>query len=242
MALQLQLLEHTLVINLVEREDRRLSVSVQLKKIGVSNPEFIHAIKTKDGAIGCSMSHIKCIELARKNNWDYVCVVEDDFKCVDPKIFTSSLSKFQQNSIRDNISWDVLLIGGNNCPPYYKIQNVDYCVQITNCQSAIAYVVKREFYDTIIQNFREGVGKLMRDPSNKHQYAVDMYWKHLQQSGRWFLLTPLTITQETSYSNIEDKVINYDHLMLDIDKPWVFNQFNHQNALQNMICIKSKSL
>ena len=34
MALQLQLLEHTLVINLVEREDRRLSVSVQLKKIG----------------------------------------------------------------------------------------------------------------------------------------------------------------------------------------------------------------
>lgn len=242
MALQLQLLEHTLVINLVEREDRRLSVSVQLKKIGVSNPEFINAIKTKDGAIGCSMSHIKCIELARKNNWDYVCVVEDDFKCVDPEIFTASLSKFQQNSIRDNIPWDVLLIGGNNCPPYYKIPNVDYCVQITNCQSAIAYVIKREFYDTIIYNFREGVGKLMRDPSNKRQYAVDMYWKHLQQSGRWFILVPLTITQETSYSNIEEKVINYDHLMLDIDKPWVFNQFNHQNALQNMICIKSKSL
>ena len=40
MALQLQLLEHTLVINLAEREDRRLSVSIQLKKIGVLNPEF----------------------------------------------------------------------------------------------------------------------------------------------------------------------------------------------------------
>ena len=238
----LNLLEHTLVINLVEREDRKLSVIVQLNKIGVLKPEFINAIKTKDGAIGCSMSHIKCIELARKNGWDYVCVVEDDFKCVDPETFKSSLSKFQQNSIQDNISWDVLLIGGNNCPPYYKPVNIDYCVQITNCRCTIGYVIKREFYDTIIHNFREGVGKLMREPTNKREYAIDMYWKYLQDSGRWFLLTPLTITQETSYSNVEDRIINYDHLMLDIDKPWYFNQFNQQNVLQNMICIKSKSL
>jgi hypothetical protein len=234
----IDLLEHTLVINLGEREDRKLTVFVQLRNIGVKNPERVAAVKTKDGAIGCSMSHIKCIELARKNDWDYVCVVEDDFKCVDYEKFKTSLSKFQQKSIQDNIPWEVLLIGGNNCPPYYKIPNVDYCVQITNCQSAIAYIVKREFYDIIIQNFREGVGKLMRDPKNKREFAVDMYWKHLQSSGKWFILIPLTITQETSYSDIEGKMINYDHLMLDIDKPWFFSQFQTQKILQNMVCIK----
>ena len=236
----MNLLEHTLVINLVEREDRKLTVSHQLKQIGVINPEFISAIKTKDGAIGCSMSHIKCLELAKKRDWEYVCIVEDDFKCIDHIKFKKSLSNFQNNYVKDNIQWDVLLIGGNNCPPYYKIPNVEYCVQITNCRSAIAYVVKREFYDTIIQNYREGVGKLMRDPKNKREFAVDMYWSHLQCSMRWFIITPLTITQETSYSDIEGKIINYDHLMLDIDKPWVFSQLQTQNVLQNMVCIKSK--
>jgi GR25 family glycosyltransferase involved in LPS biosynthesis len=238
----MNLLEHTLIINLIEREDRKLTVSHQLKNIGVVNPQWISAIKTKDGAIGCSMSHIKCLELAKKNNWEYVCVIEDDFKCVDPSTFKSSLSLFQKNSIKDNISWDILLLGGNNCPPYYKIPNVEYCVQITNCQCTVAYIVKQCFYDTLIQNYREGVGKLMRDPRNKREFAIDMYWKHLQYSGRWFILIPLTITQETSYSDVEEKVINYDHLMLDIDKPWYFSQFQSQNILQNMVCIKGNGV
>jgi len=238
----MNLLEHTLVINLIEREDRKLTVCHQLKQIGVINPECISAIKTKDGAIGCSMSHIKCLEIAKKNNWDYVCVVEDDFKCIDHTTFKSSLLKFQNNSVQDNINWNVLLLGGNNCPPYYKIPNVDYCVQITNCRSAVAYVVKRDYYDILINNYREGVGKLMRDPQNKREFAVDMYWNRLQIYGKWFIITPLTITQETSYSDIEGKIINYDHLMLDIDKPWVFSQFQTRNTLQNMVCIKGNGI
>ena len=234
----IDILTHTLVINLGEREDRKLTVFIQLQNIGI-NPERVAAVKTKDGAIGCSMSHIKCLEIAKKSNWEYVCIVEDDFKCIDPLKFKSILLKFQENSVKDNIQWDVLLLGGNNCPPYQTIPNVDYCVQISNCQSAIGYVVKKEFYDTMIQNYREGVSKLMRDPKNKREFAVDMYWKRLQSSRRWFILIPLTITQETSYSDIEAKVINYDHLMLDIDKPWIFaNQTYMQNRLKNMICVK----
>lgn len=238
----LNLFEHTLVINLDSREDRKINVLIQLKKIGIHNAERISAVQTKDGAIGCSLSHIKCLEFAKKNNWEYVCVVEDDFKCIDPEKFISSVSKFNKNSIKDNIQWDVLLIGGNNCPPYYNLPNVDYCVKISNCQTTIGYVVKRDFYDTLIHNYREGVSKLMRNPDNKKEFAIDMYWKHLQHSGRWFLLIPLTITQETSYSDVEGKVINYDHLMLDINKPWLFaNPLQTKNTLMNMVCIKGNN-
>lgn len=235
----ISLFEHTLVINLEEREDRRLTVFAQLKKIGIQHPERIAAIKTKYGAVGCSMSHIKCIEHAKKNNWEYVCVIEDDFKCVNPEKFQSSISKFQENSIKDGIQWDVLLIGGNNCPPYYTPPNVNYCVQITQCACTIGYVVKRDFYDILIENYREGASKLMRDPTNKREFAIDMYWKHLQRSGRWYLLFPLTITQETCYSDVEERVTNYDHLMLDIDKPWLFASSQQtRNVLQKMVCIK----
>jgi hypothetical protein len=90
----------------------------------------------------------------------------------------------------------------------------------------------------MIQNYREGVTKLMRYPTNKFEFAVDMYWIRLQSSGRWFLLVPLTITQLAGYSDIEKRERNYDALMLDLEKPWLFQ--NPNIALQNMTCIRRK--
>ena len=240
----MNLLKNTLFINLEHREDRKFHIIAQLQKIGCTNPERFPAIQTKDGAVGCSMSHIKCLELAKARGWETVCIVEDDLKCVDPVRFQKSLADFQENSEKDGIEWDVLLLGGNNCPPYIVpksaegAKEIDYCVQITNCQSTIAYVVRQSFYDTMIQNYREGVAKLMRDPTNKRAFAVDMYWKWLQGSGRWFLLVPLTVTQLAGYSDIEKRGMSYDHLLLDIDKAWLFQ--NPNMALQNMTCIRRK--
>lgn len=235
----MNLLQNTLFINLESREDRKFHVVHQLKQLGVENPQRFNAVKTASGAVGCSLSHIKCIELAKKNEWDYVAVIEDDFKCVNPEIFRSSLKKFQEKSENDGIQWDVLLLGGNNVPPYTVPAGVDYCVQITNVQSTVGYIVKKSFYDTMIANYREGVAQLMKNPTNKRQFAIDMYWKTLQSSGRWFMLTPLTITQCESYSDVEQRNTNYDHLMLDLDKKWLFEQAYMQQTLQNMTVIKN---
>ena len=231
----MDLLQNTLYINLEHREDRKFHVVAQLRNIGCLSPERFPAVQARDGAVGCSLSHIKCLELAKARGWESVCIVEDDFKCVDPARFRKSLADFQAN---DGIQWDVLLLGGNNCPPHFFPKEIDYCVQITNCQTTIAYVVRQSYYDTLIQNYRDGVAKLMRDPTNKREYAIDMYRKSLQTSGKWFLLVPLTITQLACYSDIEKREMNYDHLMLDIDKPWLFQ--NPNVALQNMTCIRKK--
>jgi GR25 family glycosyltransferase involved in LPS biosynthesis len=112
----MNLLKNTLYINLEHREDRKFHVVAQLKKIGCENPERFPAVQAKDGAVGCSLSHIKCLELAKARGWEYVCIVEDDFRCVDPAKFRKSLADFQENS---DIQWDVLLLGGNNCPPHF---------------------------------------------------------------------------------------------------------------------------
>lgn len=239
----MDLLKNTLYINLEHREDRKFHVVAQLQSVGCLSPERFPAIQTKDGAVGCSLSHIKCLELAKARGWEYVCIIEDDFKCVDPMKFRKSLAAFQDQSESDGLHWDILLLGGNNCPPYIvpiteKGEKIDYCVEITNCQSAIAYVVRQPFYDTMIQNYREGVAKLMRDPTNKREFAVDMYWKWLQTSRKWFLLVPLTVTQLACYSDIEKREMNYDHLMLDMEKKWLFQ--NPNVALQNMTCIRKK--
>jgi len=230
-----------LYINLDHREDRKWHIVSQMNQLGWINFERFPAVKTTNGAVGCGISHIKCLEIAKERNWEMVTIIEDDFKCVDIVKYKNSISQFWKNHETDGIMWDVLLLGGNNCPPYTKIQGIDYCMQVSNCQTTIGYVVKRAFYDILINNMREAISLLMRFPDDKPKYAIDIYWKRLQMSGKWLLITPLTITQHTCYSDVEKQEKNYDHLMLDLEKPWLFSPEYRQNVMQNMTTVKKKS-
>lgn len=212
----MELLKNTIYINLEHRKDRLTHVTTELEKIGIQGERF-NAIKTKDGAIGCTMSHIKCLELAKERNYETVFICEDDIAFLNPDVLNSSLQKFYENK---SIQWDVLLIGGNNVPPYEK--TTEYCIRVSNCQTTTGYIVKQSYYDTLIQNFRESVQGLLKNPNNKQQYALDMYWKQLQRINRWYMLFPFTVVQCESYSDIEEKVVDYRGLMLDADKQWLF--------------------
>jgi GR25 family glycosyltransferase involved in LPS biosynthesis len=212
----MELIKNTLYINLEHRKDRLTHVTKELEKIGIQGERF-NAVKTKNGAIGCTMSHIKCLELAKERNYETVFICEDDITFTNPEVLLDSLQKFYENT---SIQWDVLLIGGNNVPPYEK--STDYCIRVSNCQTTTGYIVKQSYYDVLIQNFRESVQGLLKNPNNKQQYALDMYWKQLQRINRWYMLFPFTVVQCESYSDIEERVVDYRGLMLDADKQWLF--------------------
>jgi len=204
-------IEHAFYINLDKRPDRKQHVETQLGMLGI-NAERFSAIQMDNGAIGCSMSHIKLLEMARDNEWDHILIVEDDILFTEPDIFKNQLNLFF-NTVPE---FDVLLLGGNNMSTYKKVN--PSCVQIKNCQTTTGYLVKCHYYDTLITNFREGLAKLLREPFNHSLYAIDKYWFELQERDRWYLIVPLTVTQREDYSNIEKKRINYTSLMLDLDK------------------------
>jgi GR25 family glycosyltransferase involved in LPS biosynthesis len=212
----MELIKNTLYINLEHRKDRLMHVTKELEKIGIQGERF-NAVKTKNGAIGCTMSHIKCLELAKERNYETVFICEDDITFTNPQVLLDSLQNFYENT---SIQWDVLLIGGNNVPPYEK--TTDYCIRVSNCQTTTGYIVKNSYYDVLIQNFRESVQGLLKNPNNKQQYALDMYWKQLQRINRWYMLFPFTVVQCESYSDIEERVVDYRGLMLDADKQWLF--------------------
>ena len=73
----MDILQNTLYINLEHRVDRKEHVTKELEKIGVKGERF-NAIKTKNGAIGCTLSHIKCLEIAKERNYEEVFICEDD--------------------------------------------------------------------------------------------------------------------------------------------------------------------
>ena len=210
------LLQNTVFINLDHRKDRLEHVTKELAKIGIQGERFA-AVKTKVGAIGCSMSHIKCLELAKNRGYNQIFICEDDITFLNPEVLMDSIQKFCNDT---TIEWDMVLIGGNNVPPYQKVG--DYCIRVSNCQTTTGYVVKKHYYDTLINNFRESVSNLIKDPDNKNAYALDMYWKRLQKQDKWYMIFPFTVTQCESYSDIEERTVDYTSLMLDADKKWMF--------------------
>lgn len=214
----MDIFEHTLFINLDHRKDRLEHVEKELEKMGINGERF-NAIKTASGAIGCTLSHIKCLEIAKERDYEQVFICEDDITFTNPDLFKQNIEKFCMN---EDIMWDVLIIGGNNVPPYK--QYYDYAARVFNCQTTTGYIVKQEFYNTMIKNFKEGVANLMRDPANKRMFAIDIYWKKLQMENFWYMITPPTVTQYENYSDIENRNLNYDHLLLDMNKPWLFQQ------------------
>lgn len=215
-------IRHALYINLDSRKDRREHVEAQLGEIKSGMPNLVaerfKAIKHAEGAIGCSMSHMRCIQIAKERGWDHVLVCEDDILFTNVPMFLTQLSKFM-TTVPD---WDVVLLAGNNIPPFEVVN--DACIQISNCQTTTGYIVRSHYYDTLIANYRAGINELMRNPTQKINYAIDRHWFELQRQHLWYLITPLSVVQREDYSDIEQRVTNYGHLMLDLDKEQLMRQ------------------
>ena len=203
-------------INLDTRPDRRQNIEMQLPRVGLRGFERFNAIKLPNGRIGCSMSHIKCLELAKERGYDHLLICEDDLLFLDPTLFQKQLNAF----LAKQHNWDVVLFAGNNVPPYERID--DTCVAVTRCQTTTAYLVAGHYFDTLHANLKEGLQKLLREPEQHVDYALDKYWLRLQQKDNWFLITPLTVVQREDYSDIEGRRTNYMHMMTDLDKPHLF--------------------
>ena len=208
-------IKHAFFINLDSRPDRKQHVEGQMSTLGIQAERF-KAIKLKNGAIGCSMSHIKLLEMAKANNWPHILIVEDDILFTKPAIFVEQLNRF----LTGHKDFDVVLFAGNNMPPYTVVD--DSCVRVSKCQTTTGYLVQRHYYDTLIANYKKGIECLMREPHNHALYAIDKYWFHLQALHKWYLITPLTVVQREDYSDIEKRPTNYMRHMLDLDKQALF--------------------
>lgn len=204
-------IQHGFYINLLSRPDRKQHVEEQLHIVGLKAERF-NAIKLPNGAMGCSMSHLKCLETAKKNNWPHVLIVEDDIKFLNPILFKTQLNTF----LSKHNEWDVIIIGGNNVPPYEKID--DSCVKVSSCQTTTGYLVNGHYFDILIENFKTGIQKLLAAPLDHRLYAIDKYWFNLQKKDNWFLIIPLTVVQREDYSDIEKRPTNYTRMMVDLDK------------------------
>ena len=210
-------LEHLVFINLAHREDRKLLVEQEIRSLGFTSNTIVtrfNAVKLKNGALGCSMSHLKVVEMAKEQGWKHVLICEDDIQFLNVPLFRTQVNKFLANNDENN--WDVLLLAGNNMLPYTPVD--DCCIQVHNCITTTGYLVQQKYYDTLIDNYKKGIANFMKEPEAASVYSIDKYWLPLQMRDKWFLIVPLTVIQRENYSDIEGKVTNFRSYMLDYNK------------------------
>ena len=172
------------------------------------------------------MSHLKILQTAKQNGWDHVLICEDDIQFLEPTVFVNQLNSFLKNHQTD---WDVVLLAGNNMPPYNKIDET--CVKVFHCQTTTGYLVKSHYFDILINNYKEGIKKLIAEPNKHIFFAIDKYWIQLQQSDKWYLIIPLTVVQKVDYSDIEKRMTNYKKVMTDLDKENFLKMMNQSKKL-----------
>ena len=209
-------IKNAFYINLEHRTDRKEHVEKELDKLGIKATRF-NAIKMTNGAIGCSMSHLRILEDAKKNKLEHVLIIEDDIKFLDANLFKNQFNKFIE--LHGN-NWDVILFAGNNMPPYDKID--DTCVKVSRCQTTTGYLVNGHYINVLASNVKMGLTNLLNKQDEKSRFAIDKFWFVLQGASKWYLITPLTVVQREDYSDIEQKITNYEDMMQDLDKAELF--------------------
>jgi glycosyl transferase family 25 len=191
-------IEHVVYINLDERVDRKTQIQRELLSVFPAHKiTRFPAIRNAVGGIGCSMSHIAVLEMAKKEGWSNVLIVEDDF------MWTPSLE--EGGPVLEKLlkrKFDVIVLTGS----YIDSNKETY--RLNSCQTTTAYVVSNQYYDTLLANFKESVA-LLQSTGEYKTYALDQFWKRLQPAGLWYCVCPLLGIQRPGYSDIEQREVNY---------------------------------
>jgi GR25 family glycosyltransferase involved in LPS biosynthesis len=197
-------------INLEHRKDRREHMETWLRETGVPEEkiERIDAVYNKErGIVGCVQSHIKALETFINSDHLVCCLFEDDYIPVNKNSFWESIDSIFAN----NIEFDIIQLS------YNKLESTNssytFLVKPTHAQTTSGYLITREFAPKLIENFKEGMEKLIeyydKYGIKNGYYCLDAYWDKLMPNYKWYVYHPRLGYQLESYSDIENSVVNY---------------------------------
>jgi hypothetical protein len=92
----------------------------------------------------------------------------------------------------------MLYLGANICNPINKVNN--WFGKLSHAQSTHAYCVNNKFIPVLLDTIRHNIGK--------HLDLV--YTEEIIPHSSCYITIPMLATQRPSFSNIENKFVNYD--------------------------------
>jgi hypothetical protein len=196
---------HSFFINLDRRVDRRLQFETEASRMGIEVERF-PAIGHKVPALGCTMSHLAVLKLARARGYEHVCIFEDDFQ------FIVSNEEYRAVIAAIPNDFDVVMLG------WYINESLPYNIvfgKAVSATTASAYIVNRKFYDTIISTLETAASLFeanLHDISRSISlYINDQYWIRIQPSANWLYSLKRIGRQRPGYSDLVGAHVVYDY-------------------------------
>jgi GR25 family glycosyltransferase involved in LPS biosynthesis len=197
-------------INLDHREDRNQHINEELSKTNIDKCKInrIPGVYVKGfGALGCSKSHCIALEtFLNSPETNQTCIIfEDDFEFTQNQTEINNLINKSFNELKE---FDVLMLSSNILN--YASTQCDFLNKILLAQTLSGYAVSRQYASTLLQNFKKGASCLEMCGHSVHEFCIDIYMQQLQPSGRWYCLNPKIGQQMNTFSDIENRVVQYN--------------------------------
>ena len=206
-------------LNLDFRTDRYEECLLEFNKIGITVERF-SAIDGKTvsnpnprvsvGLYGLYLTHINMLKDAIEKKYNNILLLEDDVKFIDNfnEHFNEKIKYLPED-------WDLFYLGGNHifyqgmftlitgdksiAPNIdnYRSLNHELC-KTTWTQCAHAVGINGKY-------FNELLNQIIAHPS----VPIDILYSMLQKNNNTYTFLPSIVIQRESFSNIENKVVNY---------------------------------
>jgi len=196
------------IINIDSRKDKYQKIVSELEKYNINNYERFSAIVPTSyehpqvralynsscygrGVVGCKLSHIAVIQIAKDRGYKSILILEDD-AMFNPSFATLSSLVMEQSM---DINWKMLYLGANHDKP-----GVDVSTLLKRCYGAFttsSYIIRSEIFDNVINSINIPV-------------EIDTFYvKHIQPNYICLGVSPNIMCQMPSHSDISNNVTDY---------------------------------
>jgi glycosyl transferase family 25 len=196
-------LSKIIYINLNKSTDRREEVEKELNNFNLQFERF-EAIETPGfGILGCGLSHLQVLKIAKERNYENILILEDDFTfLVSKEVFEEELTKF----FNLNIDYDVCMLSYNLIK--YENTSSNFIIKALEVQTASGYIVNKKYYNKLIDLYEKSM-PLLQETRQHWIYANDQIWKQYQEKDNWYCFSRRIGKQRSGY-NCEGVYCDYN--------------------------------
>lgn len=163
---------------------------------GIDGKDIENNNKINNGELGILLTHLKIITEAKEKNYKNILILEDDIE------FTEKINDIDDYMSLVPTDWDMIYFGGNHNRHMGKSINFinDKIIKLNDTYGIHCVALNNSVYDVILEII---IGK------NK---AIDVYYADIQKSYNCYGFNPSIALQRESFSDIQNKNVNYKWL------------------------------
>jgi GR25 family glycosyltransferase involved in LPS biosynthesis len=144
------------------------------------------------GVVGCKLSHIAVIQIAKERGYKSILILEDD------ALFNPSFSTVLSDVIEQSrkLDWEMLYLGANYSEPGVALTSL--LKRCTGAYTTSSYIIKSPLFDIVINSINTPV-------------EIDTFYvKHIQPNYICLGVSPNIMCQMPSHSDISNEFTDYE--------------------------------